>query len=350
MNSRPCATGPTTLCVALVLVLFPRSVLAQDDRCEDGVAELSEEGADLFEDGNFLGAASILEAAYSCDPVDALLFDIGRAYQEAGRCVAASNAFRNYLETGDSTARAQAMDYEAAAADCASRYEAAMARADAERSEGNLGEALDHLATAVSISEEPVARIVYGETLIDTGRCNQAVEVLSQLPMEFLSETQLSIVEMDLERADTDCGAEVDCDERQRNCLLEQEEILADHEEGTRTQRLVGLGLTGGGALVLLGAVVHDLLSQPVLDDLDAASDEGDVEAYDALREQVSGRRTASLVLYGTGSLLFLTGTVMWLSSLRAAPGGDVDCGALCWNVEFNGPSGATGLWIGGEF
>jgi len=324
--------------------------LADDDPCEDGVEDLSEEGADLFDDGNFLGAASILETAYACEPVDSLLYDIGRAYQEAGRCVAASSAFRDYLETGDSTARAQAMDSEAATAECASRYEAAMARADAERSEGNLGEALEHLSTAVSISEEPVARIVYGETLIDTGRCSQAVEVLSQLPMEFLSATQLSIVEADLERAENDCGSAVDCEERQHNCLVEQEEILASHEEGTSTQRLIGMGLTGGGALVLLGAVVHDLLSQPVLDDLDAAADTGDVDAYDALREQVSNRRTASLVLYGSGSLLFLTGTVMWLSSLRSAPGGDVDCEGLCWNLEFNGPSGATGLWVGGQF
>ena len=322
----------------------------REDRCDQGVEALAQEGAEHFQAEAFVEAAVVLEEAYYCEPIDILLYNIARSYQQAGRCVPASEYFRSYLETGDTAARAQAMDYEASEADCADRFAAAMGRADAARQRAASDEALEHLEAALQISDELVALIIFGETLIDAGRCEEAVEVFRTLLDGQLSPTQRAIVSRDLANAETVCFGSATCPEQQAACFAEQESVTAEHWESTELQRLIGMSVTGAGGLLLLTAVIHDVASQSVIEDFENAAVQGNAEVYHDLRNSITSRRTASIALYGTGMIVTVVGAVVWVASYRKPSGNLPDCDDICWDFDLQGPSGATGLWLGGRF
>ena len=340
---------PILLAVPLLMAQSPVSS-SRDDRCEDGVEALAQEGAEHFQNEEFNEAAEVLEEAYYCEPIDILLYNIARSYQQAGRCVPASEYFQSYLETGDTAARAQAMDFEASEADCADRFNAAMSRADAARERGEPEAALEQLQTALEISDELVAKIIYGETLIDVGRCEEAIDVFLELLDGSLSATQRDIVSRDVVRAETICYGSSNCDEQMEACRAREESALSEQQESVEKQRLIGMGITGAGAVLLLTAMIHDVASQSLLDDYETAAARGDEDQYFEIRDSITSRRTASIALYGTGTIVTVVGAVVWISSYRKLSGEGEGCENVCWDLDFQGPTGGNGLWVGGRF
>jgi len=70
--------------------------------------------------------------------------------------------------------------------------------------------------------------------------------------------------------------------------------------------------LMGSGAAILAGGVAFHLLAfKPVRDDLSAASDAGDLGAYDELSNKFDSRRTVTIALYGIGGAVLIGGAIL---------------------------------------
>lgn len=89
---------------ALLLVLLgavaSAPAFAQGGNRERAVV-LATEANELFEEGEFERAAVLLEQAYALFPTPSLLYNIARAYEEAGDPVRAIDAYQRYLATAE---------------------------------------------------------------------------------------------------------------------------------------------------------------------------------------------------------------------------------------------------------
>jgi len=89
--------------------------------CDRPVNYLVQSGADYFSAGVYDGAITIFESAFACDQDPILQYNIGRVYQEAGRCGLARDAFQAYVDSSDNRVRTEALEYLNEMAMCAAR-------------------------------------------------------------------------------------------------------------------------------------------------------------------------------------------------------------------------------------
>lgn len=89
--------------------------------CDRPVNYLVQSGADYFSAGVYDGAITIFESAYACDEDPILRYNIGRVYQEAGRCGLARDSFQAYVDSSDHRVRTEALEYLNEMAMCAAQ-------------------------------------------------------------------------------------------------------------------------------------------------------------------------------------------------------------------------------------
>jgi tetratricopeptide (TPR) repeat protein len=337
------------LLVALSLMLVPQLATAQDADCDD-VESCAREGARLFQDGHFREAAIYLRAAYDLEPVSVLLYNIARAYQQDGRCAQSNRFFTDYLDSGDTQAASQAAQYAPDEATCARRHNDLMSQADSAVSAGDLQEAGQFLADALELSDEPNARIMYGQTLFLLGRCQDAEAFLDDLVGEIdMTSAQRREMENDLERSQR-CIADRRCDSARNACEAERLEIDEAHQASVAASQDTGVLIAAIGGGVLAIAMLHDILSQGTIDDFEAAGAAGDENEFDDLKADVESAQSLSLILYGLGLAGGLIGVIVYTSAGGPSPAADTDCSGVCWDWGLDVANADAGFWLGGEF
>ncbi|HEY1960658.1 MAG TPA: tetratricopeptide repeat protein [Polyangiaceae bacterium] len=94
--------------VVRVAVLLGVLVVTSVARADDPHA-LTQRAKVAFDSGDFGTAASLLERAYALKPWPVLLYNLGRAYQQAGRRAQAVDAYERYLRSEPTSADAGAV-------------------------------------------------------------------------------------------------------------------------------------------------------------------------------------------------------------------------------------------------
>lgn len=333
-----------------VLLIVAAPVWAEDT-CDESVESIVDDAEDHADDEAFYLAAQRYLDAWDCGGGPILAYRAAVAYDGANRCDLSAQYYVTYLESGDAEARAEAMRRESGANDCVNRLDNAIERAAEARRDGRLDDALRLLDTALGAAAEPGTAIMRAELLVDLGRCEEAVEPLAALvERPDLSDTQRAIAEQNLDSAQAGCLPPADCAERREACEVERHQMAAEDTGQRATMRTVGIVTTSIGGAFLAAAIIHDLASQPVIDDMEAARESGDNEAYEALNDRVNARKTVSVALYGTAVVSLVVGGVVWLASSRSLVDAGPDCDSLCWTLDVQGPRGETGVWLGGRF
>jgi tetratricopeptide (TPR) repeat protein len=87
------------------------------DTCAE-VVECASESVRLYSEGRYLEAVQYMQAAYAIDPVDVLLYNIARSYEEAGDCQRAAFYMRCYTISGDRQALERAEEHLATLEPC----------------------------------------------------------------------------------------------------------------------------------------------------------------------------------------------------------------------------------------
>ncbi len=123
-----------------------------------------------------------------------------------------------------------------------------------------------------------------------------------------------------------------DCQAEQADCQAEVDRLSAEHEESVAGQRQIGWIITGAGGAFLLGAIIHDAVSQSTIDDYEEAAVNGNRPDYDSLADDIDSATTISWVLYGLGTAGIITGVIVAVTAGGGHPADDMDCDDLCWN------------------
>jgi len=348
MNTR---TTKRVLVTALITLtsLATSNAWAQD--CTQNVEDLAAQGAEYFRSNRYLEAAEVLQQAYNCEAVPVLLYNIARAYQQADRCVPASQFFRQYLNSGDTQALSQAEEHEPGQTECAEAYDSALTAAENAINSGQLPEAEQLIAEARESSDEPEARMLYADVLYHLSRCQDAITFLNAQVIEAsdVEERIKQEARSDLVRAEQ-CVDATGCQEARAAC----EETKRQNEEALEaagaSQRTLGLVITGVGGAVLLGAIIHDAAGGGTIDDYEAAAAAGDEDEFNSLREDLDSAKTLSFILYGVGIAGVAAGLVVYLTA-GGASDDTTDCTGVCWDWGIGNPGGAdAGVWLGGQF
>ncbi len=82
---------------ALCMVAFASEPAAHAESTDSEARRLTVHAKTQFDAGHFREAADLLERAYAVKPSSALLYNLGRAYQQAGDKDAAIDAYQRYL-------------------------------------------------------------------------------------------------------------------------------------------------------------------------------------------------------------------------------------------------------------
>ncbi len=90
---------PRALSLALLCIGVALSSGASAQTPEDEARALAIEAKSAFDAGEFREAAKLLEQAYTINPSSALLYNLGRAYQQTGDKARAVDAYQRYLES-----------------------------------------------------------------------------------------------------------------------------------------------------------------------------------------------------------------------------------------------------------
>ncbi|MBN1944124.1 MAG: hypothetical protein JW797_00555 [Bradymonadales bacterium] len=340
--------------VGITLAIQPQTASAQQAQydCTD-VESCARLGTELFQSDQFLPAALVLEYAYQLDPVNVLLYNIARAYQRGNRCVRSSSYFRRYLDSGDTQAREQAAQHEPGQTACAERYHGLILQAEAALSASQPDQALALLTDAREFSDEPEARLMMLDLLLDSGtpeNCQLASDTLGQVSaLGDYSQTQWETLQ-ELQQRTDQCLGQITSQTDQQQCLADRDRLDADWRHSVKTRQLIGIITAGVGGAVLIGAVVHDIVSQGTIDDYEAAAAAGDAAQYNSLRDDLSSAKTVSIILYAAGAATTAAGLVVWLTAGGTSPAESIDCSSVSWDFGFGLPSGEAGLWFSGVF
>lgn len=328
----------------VALATASRPGIAQED-----VEELARRGAELFQEGDFRQAARVLLQAYQTEPVSVLLYNIARAYQQDGRCFTASQFFNDYLNSGDTQALTQAQQHEPGETECANEYSRLMSQADDALNSGQLGQARSLIGQALEMSDEPNARIMYAQTLYHLGQCEESRDFILGIQDDGdFSDAQVGELGSDLGRAE-ECVSDRLCSDQRSQCEEDNQTLLAESQGSQKTLRLVSYIVGGVGVATLIGAIIHDVVSQNTIDDYEEAALRGDEEAFQDGRDAVDSAKTVSIILYSVGIVGIATGVTLWFLSRGEEP--DLrDCGAVCWDFGVGTPSGDPGAWVSGTW
>ena len=93
----PTTGGPGCRHICFSALLGLLMLLPAPGRAEDSLLDRATEA---FTQGRYLEAAALMEDAYSQEPVPLYLYNIGRAYEEAGRWLEAREFFESFMLTG----------------------------------------------------------------------------------------------------------------------------------------------------------------------------------------------------------------------------------------------------------
>lgn len=363
----------TSFLVAQLTLLFAApKVMAQ----QEGV-ELARRAAELYEAEEFREAAMLMLQAYELleeydiPTLPILLYNAARAYEEDGRCVMSSRYFGEFLElfpevdlgriqdnaqrTQMEEAFARSQEQEAVESQCAQGFQNLVGQADSAIANNDPGSAANLLEEALSLSDEPETRVAYVQTLLTVGgdSCARATSYLANETEQLdLSDAQRTQLGTDLARAqecqntfEREAGCVDDCEtENERR----RQEALANTGGGGT----LGLVVAGVGGAVLIGAIIHDVISQGTIDDYEAAAGAGNISEYNQLAEDISSAQTLSMILYGVGAVGVVTGAILFFTAGGSPPEPELqDCDSICWDFGWGVPSGnAAGLWLSGTF
>ena len=331
--------------ICLVFMGFFSSTAFAQDCSSENIDGLWDQAVERFHAEDFYGAADALETVRACeDEPDPLLFyNLARAYQQAGRCVLGSYFFRAYLNTGDDRAQAQVDQYEPSETECANLYQSRYSEANDALSGGDQENGIRLLQEAIGISPEPDAQILLGELLVQND-CDQAQVFTSDL----LQNGQFNDTEA--ERIQALSNEALACQQAAAECSMQISQCEADQENSTdEGSSMVGYIVTGIGGAVLLGAIIHDISSQSLIDDYELAAENEETNNYNSLREDIDAAKGLSWALYGVGAATLTTGIILTVLG-GGGGGGDVDCSSICWDFGVGSPSGLAGGWFGGRF
>ncbi len=333
---------------AALLASLPGSFAVAQECGADEATALAARATELYGAADYAGAVDLLEQAYACFPEDILLYNIARAYQEGGRCVPAFEYFERYVASGDEQRREPALRYREATGDCAEEYRAALAAARGEIQARNLAAAEAHVDDALDLSREGEPMLLLGDILYHQGDCagsRRHFEGIASEPV--LSDAERAQVQSAIARAEQ-CLAGQSCEDQREACEENRRNLIAEAEASAAGQRQIGWIVTGVGGGILLGAVIHDIVSQGTVDDYEAAAANGNAELFEELGDDIDSAKTVSFILYGVGGATAIAGLVVALT----AGGGDVDidCTGVCWDFGLGGPYGSTGAWLSAEW
>lgn len=363
----------TSFLVAQLTLLFAApKVMAQ----QEGV-ELARRAAELYEAEEFREAAMLMLQAYELleeyeiPTLPILLYNAARAYEEDDRCVMSSRYFGEFLDLypevnldgiPDDEQRAQmeeafarSEEQLALESQCAQEYQQLVDQADSAIANGDPVSATNLLEEALSLSDEPETRVTYVQTLLTVGgeSCTRAATYLAgeteQLDLSDAQRTQLGTDLPRAEECQRNFQQETACVD---DCEAENERRTQEALANTGGGGTLGLVVAGVGGAVLIGAIIHDVISQGTIDDYEAAGAAGNITEYNQLSEDISSAQTLSMILYGVGAVGVITGAILFLTADGAAPEPELqDCDTVCWDFGWGVPSGnAAGLWLSGTF
>jgi hypothetical protein len=331
----------------LLLAFAAGPATAQED-----VETLARQGQQLFAEGRYIEAADVLLQAYNIQPVPVLLYNVARAYEEADRCVLASQFFLEYLDSGDTQARSNAEAHEPAQTECADEYRRLMTGAQTALASGNADEAEQLVSQAIETSDEPGARILFGEVLYHKGgdSCDDAVTYLDEVAQrDDLTDSDQAELER-IKRSAEECVSDRECSEERADCEAERQRLLDEAAAAAGKDDTLAFIIGGAGIAVLAGAVIHDIAIQGTIDDYERAAAGGNRDRYNELRDDLSTAKTVSYLLYGVGIAATATGVVLYLVGGEEPPPVELDCTDICWDWGVGMPTGDAGFWLGGTF
>jgi len=251
-------------------------------------------------------ALEALLQAYNLAPEPALLFNIGKLYQDQGDCKNSLEYMLQAFTTGSAAAKVNkdlltAIRNEVATFSCAEGPETTVARLEARKDE--IG---------------GVAYLRLGQLYQELGQCDVARTF-------YLDANRLADVGDDVSKAAIGALKDFECTPR-ASAIVHTPPDEVGPEEGPpgegpaidegATLRWAGYGLVGLGAATLLTALVIDIDTLGTIDGYDAAAQRGDAQEYDRLKADAEAGMSLAVLLYGTGAVIAATGAVLWVLGL----------------------------------
>jgi tetratricopeptide (TPR) repeat protein len=299
--------------------------------CPDLEEDLFEPPFNSLSSEDLEHAYGVLLDAAACQETPEALFYLGEISSQLGRCHSATQYYQRYINSHERTYRTQALLQHESLLSCSERYEALINQAELAREADDPGKFIEFLSSALSLSAEPAASILYGEALQEYGQCEEAIGYFRGLDTVCFMPFHKDIIQEDLlifrESCDGCLQMTIECEANSRL----QESALSDQN---RTIKLTGISLSISGLSLLTAALIHDFGSNDLIDQYNAAIDADDDELSGALRTDISHRRTVSVVLYGSSVITTLIGSSLWIYASAGNNTATEDCDSICLDLS----------------
>lgn len=292
-------------------------------------------------------AYGTLLAAAACQETPEALFYLGDISSQLGRCHSAAQYFQRYINSHDQTHRTQALLRYESSLSCSQRYEALINQAEQLEEAGNSGEYVTFLSSALSLSAEPAASILYGEALQENGQCEEAISYFNGLDTACFTPFHKEIIQADLIIFRESCD---NCIQMTAECEANSTQIESTLSNQDRTIKWTGISLGIAGLSLLAAALTHDFNSNDLIDQYNAAMETDDDALSGALRSDISHRRTTTVILYGSSVITTLIGGSLWA---YATAGNDTtmnDCDAICLDLSLLSEGSPLTIQLRGNF